>query len=223
MFGWLRKNKPRQVPAEKTGQEITRIVGTYTALLEKHPLDIMDASWLPADKQKMTHIFRVLWLAASADNNDKMRRETESYWCLLSHFQPGVGEVPLAVDISKDNPTVEEWRKRKERVEPFMQTAVAEKEIYEREIELLRRQQRYKPDQQPERSVPRQEAEREEDTPLTSLLTARAPPWNRVAPIVIKTILAAITDKALLEAFAFHSMRREQARGRVRQHERRGA
>ena len=54
MFGWLRKNKPRQVPAEKTGQEITRIVGTYTALLEKHPLDIMDASWLPADKQKMT-------------------------------------------------------------------------------------------------------------------------------------------------------------------------
>ena len=94
MFGWLRKNKPRQVPAEKTGQEITRIVGTYTALLEKHPLDIMDASWLPADKQKMTYIFRVLWLAASADNNDKMRRETEATGACCPIFSPVLVKCP---------------------------------------------------------------------------------------------------------------------------------
>jgi hypothetical protein len=35
---------------------------------------------------------------------------------------------------------------------------------------------------------------------------ARAPPWNRVAPIVIDTILEAITDKGLLEAFVLRSM-----------------
>jgi hypothetical protein len=68
----------------------------------------------------------------------------------------------------------------------------------------------YKPSQQeaPERSVLNQEAERKvQDAPtVKDLLIARAPPWNRVAPVVIKTILAAITDKGLLEAFVQLSM-----------------
>ena len=118
-----------------------------------------------------------------------MRKAAENWWCLLSHFQPGVGAVPIDVEISKDNPTVKEWRERKERVEKWLEIAIAEDEKYEREIELFRRQQRYKPDQQPERSVPRQEAEREEDTPLTSLLTARSTVEFCVAPMVIQTIL----------------------------------
>lgn len=41
---------------------------------------------------------------------------------------------------------------------------------------------------------------------VKDLLIARASPWNRVAPLVIHTILEAITDKGLLEAFALHSM-----------------
>ena len=41
---------------------------------------------------------------------------------------------------------------------------------------------------------------------VKSLLMARDPPWDRVAPIVIDTILEAITDKGLLEAFVMHSM-----------------
>jgi hypothetical protein len=40
---------------------------------------------------------------------------------LLSHFQPGVGAVPIDVEISKDNPTVKEWRERKERVEKWLE------------------------------------------------------------------------------------------------------
>ena len=41
---------------------------------------------------------------------------------------------------------------------------------------------------------------------VKDLLTARAPPWDRVDPVVINAILEAITDKGLLEAFALHSM-----------------
>jgi hypothetical protein len=41
---------------------------------------------------------------------------------------------------------------------------------------------------------------------VKDLLIARAPPWNRVSPIIINTILEAITDKGLLDAFVMHSM-----------------
>ena len=41
---------------------------------------------------------------------------------------------------------------------------------------------------------------------VKDLLIARTPPWDRVAPIVVSTILEAITDKGLLEAFAMRSM-----------------
>src|SRR5437870_3086623 len=38
------------------------------------------------------------------------------------------------------------------------------------------------------------------------LLIARTPPWNRVTPTVINTIIEAITDNGLLEAFILSSM-----------------
>ncbi len=49
-----------------------------------------------------------------------------------------------------------------------------------------------------------------QNAPLSStvrdLLIARTPPWDRLAPIVIDTILKSITDKGLLEAFVRASM-----------------
>jgi hypothetical protein len=68
----------------------------------------------------------------------------------------------------------------------------------------------YKPGQQEasQRSVANKETERKvQDAPtVKDLLIAREPPWNRVPPTVIKAIIAAITDKGLLEAFVMHSM-----------------
>ena len=61
---------------------------------------------------------------------------------MLSHFQPGVGAVPIDIEISKDNPTVKEWRERKGRVEKWLEIAIAEDEKYEREIEFFRQRRR---------------------------------------------------------------------------------
>jgi hypothetical protein len=58
------------------------------------------------------------------------------------------------------------------------------------------------------RPVPSEKTERKvQDAPtVKDLLIAHAAPWNRVPPVAIKTILAAIADKGLLEAFVMHSM-----------------
>ena len=68
----------------------------------------------------------------------------------------------------------------------------------------------YKPGQKqaPEQLVPKQEPGRKvQDAPtVRDLLIARAPPWHRVAPVIIEQILDAIKDKGLLEAFVMHSM-----------------
>ncbi len=129
-----RREKPEQEPAEN----VMRLVHTYVALLQAHPHHIMDASWLPADKRTMIEIFK-LSLSAS---NEEIRKSAENWWGLLSHFQPGVGAVPIDIEISKDNPTVKEWRERKGRVEKWLEIAVAEDEKYDREIEFFRQQRR---------------------------------------------------------------------------------
>jgi hypothetical protein len=46
--------------------------------------------------------------------------------------------MPLAIEISKDNPTVREWYERKALVEPLLEKGIAENEIYEREIERFK-------------------------------------------------------------------------------------
>jgi hypothetical protein len=138
MFRWLGNKKIREVRAEKMSEEMTRIVNAYVALLKAHPHHVMDASWLPADKQKMIEIFKISWLAGDVPDGDEMRKAAENWWCLLSHFQPGVGAVPIDVEISKDNPTVKEWRERKARVEKWLEIATAEDEKYEREVALFR-------------------------------------------------------------------------------------
>jgi len=135
MFGWLGKNKAGQVSAE----ENMRILHAYAALLQAHPHHVLDASWLPADKQKMIEIFKLLLLAGP---DDELRKKLENWWCLLSHFQPGVGAVLIDVEISKDNPTVKEWREREERVEKWLEIGIAEDEKYKREIDFFRQRRR---------------------------------------------------------------------------------
>ena len=130
-FGWLRKkNKPREVSAE----ENMRILQTYFALLQAHPHHFMDASWLPARKQKMIELFKTLWLAG----NDEMRKKTENWWCLLSRFQPGLGGMPITFEISKGNPTAKEWREREAQVEPWLETGISEDILYESEIKRFK-------------------------------------------------------------------------------------
>lgn len=128
------RDKPEQEPADNA----MRLVHTYAALLQAHPHHIIDASWLPADKPTMIEIFKLLL----SGPNEKIRKSAEDWWCLLSHFQPGVGAVPIDIEISKDNPTVKEWRERKERVEKWMEIGIVESEKYEREIEFFRQQRR---------------------------------------------------------------------------------
>ena len=126
----LRKNKPREVSAE----ENMRILQTYFALLQAHPHHFMDASWLPAHKQKMIELFKILWLAG----NDEMRKKTENWWCLLSRFQPGLGGMPITFEISKGNPTAKEWREREAQVEPWLETGISEEILYESEIKRFK-------------------------------------------------------------------------------------
>jgi hypothetical protein len=126
MFEWLGKNKPTQPYAD----EATRMVVTYAALLQAHPRHFMDASWLPADKQKMIEIFKRLWLGA----NEEQRKNVEDWWCLLSRFQTGVGAIPVAWEISEDNPIVKVWYERHAQVKPLLEIGMAENEIHQREI-----------------------------------------------------------------------------------------
>ncbi len=98
----------------------------------------------PADKERLIEIFKILWLAADVQDLNEMRETTENYWCQLSLFQPGVGGVPISFDISKDNPTVKEWRERKERVEKWLELANAEHEKYESEIEHFQQHRKFR-------------------------------------------------------------------------------
>jgi hypothetical protein len=133
MFGWLRKNKPKQISPEQMSKE-TRIMHTYMELLRAYPHHVLEESWLPADKKGMIEIFKILWLGANVQNLTKMREVIEDYWCRLSLFQLGVGSVPISFEISKDNPTVKEWYDRKERVEKWLNLAAAERKKYESDI-----------------------------------------------------------------------------------------
>jgi hypothetical protein len=133
MFGWLRKNKSKQVPV-KMSQEMMRVLSTYLALLKAHPHRVMDASWLPAEKQKLIEIFKISWLAADRMGNDEMRKETEDYWCSLSFFQPGVGA--LLIDFENTGAMTLERALRLSKI------ADAERKRYEREIRRFSKRRR---------------------------------------------------------------------------------
>jgi hypothetical protein len=130
-----RDTQREEESARTTKANMGRILHTYAALIKAYPDHFMDVSWLPADKQKMIEVFKLSWLLA---DDDKGRKIAEDWWHLLTRFQPGVGEMPLVIEISKDNPTVKEWRERKALVEPLLEKGIAEDEIYEREIERFK-------------------------------------------------------------------------------------
>lgn len=70
--------------------------------------------------------------------------------------------------------------------------------------------QRAKPkDQDAQKEMPERSAQDQKAAQSTvkDLLVARAPPWDRVPPIVIGEIVKSITDKGLLEAFVVQSMK----------------
>jgi hypothetical protein len=143
MFGsWLRKTKNKQVDAETLPSKMIRTIGVYNSLLNTYPNHVIDVSWLPANKETMAQLFKMIITSGEQYGNSEHRKTTEAYWRLLSHFQPGVGSVPIDIEISKDNPTVAVWTERAERVIGLLEAAIAEGERYEREIERLRQQHR---------------------------------------------------------------------------------
>jgi hypothetical protein len=129
----LKSTSPTNSPPDR--EELGRILHTWAALITTHPDHFMDVSWLPVNKQKMIEVFKLSWLLSG---DDKGRKIAEDWWHLLTRFQPGVGEMPLVIDISKDNPTVKVWRERNALVTPLLEKAIAEVEIYNREIERFK-------------------------------------------------------------------------------------
>jgi hypothetical protein len=65
-----------------------------SAKTEDFPDCIIDASWRPADKEKMKVVLKLSWLQAT---NDKARNWVETGWYLLCCFQDGVGQIPIQV------------------------------------------------------------------------------------------------------------------------------
>ena len=138
MFGWLKKKTAKQATSEPFADSASRAISVYGSILNSYPHHIIDASWLPAQKESMIQIFKLLIAGGQKFENQNHRDRTESYWSMLSRFQPGVGSLPIDVEISRDNPTVAVWRERAARVEKWLEIANAEAEKYEREIERLR-------------------------------------------------------------------------------------
>ncbi len=140
MFGWLKKITNKQVSRDTFADNITRVVSIYGSILNSYPHHIIDTTWLPASKDNMVHIFKLMITAGERYGDEAKRGTTENYWYMLSRFQAGVGGVPIDFEISKDNPTVAVWRERAARVEKWLEIASAEAGKYEREIEELRQQ-----------------------------------------------------------------------------------
>lgn len=142
MFGlWRKKTTNKQTP-ETLPEQVTRMIGVYSSILNTYPNHVIDASWLPTNKETMAQLFKTIITSGAHYGNEEHRKTTEGYWRLLSHFQPGVGSVPIDTEISKDNPTVAVWEERAQRLLGLLETAIAEGERYEREIEQLRQQHR---------------------------------------------------------------------------------
>lgn len=138
MFGWLKKKSAKQTAPEPFADGASRVISVYGSILNSYSHHIIDASWLPAPKESMIQIFKLLIAGGQKFENETHRDRIESYWSMLSRFQPGVGSIPIDVEISKDNPTVAVWRERAARLEKWLEIANAEAEKYEREIERLR-------------------------------------------------------------------------------------
>lgn len=104
MLEWLRGRQA--APSASAAPGVTResaedTVGKLSELMERHPLAILDISWLPLPKAEMKKALRLLWQIAP---NEQLRNQMEVAYIHLSNFQEGVGDIPLEPIVPPNSP-----------------------------------------------------------------------------------------------------------------------
>jgi hypothetical protein len=98
MFDWFKK-RHENTPKPLTTADVPEILEQFGALMEKHPIAYMDESWLPVSKDQMRLVFKA---ACKMAPNAVLRNHIEVGWTFLSHFQPGIGQVPVEGNAPRD-------------------------------------------------------------------------------------------------------------------------
>src|SRR5215475_8497873 len=135
MFGWLKRTRRKRLPADRLRAAVPEILSAYAALNTKHPNAMMDASWLPVDKEQMVEVFKIAWLRAKTT---EARNSIERCWLFLPFFQVGVGGSPIDMRIPTDA-SPRETISAIDRLTPWEDLAAAEFRIRRREIHEFRK------------------------------------------------------------------------------------
>jgi hypothetical protein len=98
MFGWNKKSKT--LNEKEKNQAIVNgareAVASLGDLMEQFPTAFLDTSKLPLPKADMKTALKIVWITAP---NDQMRNHVEVGFVLLSHFQDGIGDKPLKLQL----------------------------------------------------------------------------------------------------------------------------
>jgi hypothetical protein len=86
-------------PTKLTTADVPDILGKFGALMEKYPTAYIDETWLPASKDQMRLVFKAAWKMAP---NAELRNHIDMACLFLSHFQPGIGPVPMDFKVPED-------------------------------------------------------------------------------------------------------------------------
>src|SRR5262245_36680430 len=135
MFGWLKRTRRKRMPADRLQAAVPEILSAYAALNTKYPSTMMDASWLPVDKEQMVEVFRIAWLRAKTA---EARNSIERGWLFLPFFQVGVGESPIDLRIPSDG-SPGEIIAAIDRLTPWEDLTSAELQVRRREIAEFRK------------------------------------------------------------------------------------
>ena len=135
MFGWLKRTRRKRLPADRLRAVVPEILSAYAALHTKYPSAVMDASWLPVDKEQMVDVFKIAWLRAKTT---EARKSIERGWLFLPFFQVGVGESPIDMRIPNDG-SPGEIIAAIDRLTPWEELTAAEFRARRREIEEFRK------------------------------------------------------------------------------------
>jgi hypothetical protein len=137
MFGWLKRTrrKRKRLPADRLRAAVPEILSAYAALNTKHPSAMIDASWLPVDKEQMVEVFKIAWLRAKTA---EARNSIERGWLFLPFFQAGVGGTPIDMRIPTDA-SPNEIVAAIHRLTPWEDLTVAEFQVRRREIHEFRK------------------------------------------------------------------------------------
>ena len=98
VFNWFRK-KPAPTTAERLTKAIPKVMGIYGALMERHPLAILDTAKLPLPKDEMKLLLKMAWFL---NDDPRMRDAVESGYEHLCQFQDGVGVTPINSTLPAD-------------------------------------------------------------------------------------------------------------------------